>query len=230
MKIRQLHEWRISTTAAIKLQKQLALLVSLNETPDNFKYIAGVDVSIDRLHKEGIAAVVVLSYPKLELLEVSRLRGMVDFPYVPGLLSFREAPITLEAFSKLSITPDLVFVDGQGIAHPRRFGIAAHLGLVLDIPTIGCAKSRLCGLCEEPGIVVGDCTDLKDGDEIIGRVLRTKSGTKPVYVSVGHKISLKQATKWVLNCCQGFRLPEPTRLAHQAAGGHLQGAKKTSVV
>jgi deoxyribonuclease V len=230
MIIRHLHEWQVSTSTAIKLQTQLASRICQDETPGYFRYIAGVDVSTHRLHEEGTAAAVVLSYPELEVLEESKVRGKVDFPYVPGLLTFREAPLILEAFRKLSITPDLVLVDGQGIAHPRRFGIAAHLGLLLDIPTIGCAKSRLCGIYEEPGMVSGDCTDLTDDDEIIGKVLRTKSDTRPVYVSVGHKISLEQAIHWVLLCCKGFRLPEPTRLAHQAAGGHLRRAETTPVV
>jgi len=230
MIIRHLHEWQVSTITAIALQKKLASRIRQDKTLDNFRYIAGVDVSTHRLHEEGTAAVVVLSYPELELLEESKVCGKVDFPYIPGLLSFREAPLILEAFRKLSITPHLVLVDGQGIAHPRRFGIAAHLGLLLDVPTIGCAKSRLCGIYEEPGMGSGDCTDLKDGDEVIGKVLRTKSETRPVFVSIGHKINLNQATSWVLLCCKGFRLPEPTRLAHQAAGGHLRRAPTTQVV
>jgi deoxyribonuclease V len=230
MIIRHLHEWQVSTSEAIRLQKQLASQVSRDETSDAFRYIAGVDVSTSRWEKEGTAAVVVLSYPELELLEEKKVRGRIGFPYVPGLLSFREAPLMLEAFEKLVISPDLVLVDGQGIAHPRRFGIAAHLGLFLDVPTIGCAKSRLCGTCEEPGTEAGSSADLRDGGEVIGAVVRTRQGTKPVYVSVGHKISLQQAVRWVLMCCRGFRLPEPTRLAHQSAGGHLRRAKNPLVV
>ena len=230
MIIRHLHEWQASTSEAIALQKQLALQVSQDEASDAFRYIAGVDVSTSRWHEEGTAAVVVLNYPALELQEEKRVRGRIVFPYVPGLLSFREAPLILEAFEQLDITPDLVFVDGQGIAHPRRFGIAAHLGLLLDVPTIGCAKSRLCGMYEEPGIEAGSSTDLLDEGEVIGEVVRTRKGTKPVYVSVGHKISLRQAVRWTLRCCRGFRLPEPTRLAHQAAGGHLPGIKTALVV
>jgi deoxyribonuclease V len=230
MIIRHLHEWQASTSEAIALQKQLASQICQDESSGNFRYIAGVDVSTSRWHEEGTAAVVVLNYPALELLEEQRVRGRITFPYVPGLLSFREAPLILEAFEQLNITPDLVLVDGQGIAHPRRFGIAAHLGLFLDVPTIGCAKSRLCGKCEEPGTEAGNSTDLLDGGEVIGEVVRTKKSTKPVYVSVGHKISLRQAVRWVLMCCRGFRLPEPTRLAHQAASGHLRGIKTVLVV
>ncbi len=230
MIIRRLHEWQVSTSEAIALQKQLASQVSHDEISGDFRFIAGVDVSIPGLHEEGTAAVVVLNYPALELLEEKRVRGRITFPYVPGLLSFREAPLILEAFEQLDITPDLVLVDGQGIAHPRRFGIAAHLGLFLDVPTIGCAKSRLCGTYEEPGIEAGSSTDLLNEGEVIGEVVRTRKGTKPVYVSVGHKISLRQAVRWVLMCCRGFRLPEPTRLAHQSAGGHLREAKTTLFV
>jgi len=230
MIIRRLHEWQVSTSQAIALQKQLASRVSLDEMSGAFRYIAGVDVSTSRWHEEGTAAVVVLNYPEFELLEEKRVRGRIDFPYVPGLLSFREAPLILEAFEQLTITPDLVLVDGQGIAHPRRFGIAAHLGLFLDVPTIGCAKSRLCGTYEEPGTEAGSSTELLDEGEVIGEVVRTRKGTKPVYVSVGYKISLRQAVRWVLMCCRGFRLPEPTRLAHQSAGGYPRGTKMALAV
>lgn len=210
---------------AVALQKKLASQVSTRETGCGFRYIAGVDVSTSRWQEEGVAAVVVLTYPELELLEEKRVRGQISFPYVPGLLSFREAPLILEAFRQLVFTPDLVIVDGQGLAHPRRFGIAAHLGLFLDIPTIGCAKSRLCGTSQEPGFTAGSSVDLLHEGDVIGQVVRTRSGVKPVYVSVGHKISLYQAVHWVLSCCRGYRLPEPTRLAHQSAGGQLISSK-----
>jgi deoxyribonuclease V len=175
-------------------------------------------------------AVVVLEYPGLNLVEVSVIRGTVNFPYIPGLLSFREAPLVLRAFQALETTPDLVLVDGQGIAHPRRIGLASHLGLFLDVPTIGCAKSRLCGSHEVPGIEAGEYTELMDKQEIIGVVLRTKVRTKPVYVSIGHRIDLPTAVYWVRECCKGYRLPEPTRLAHQAAGGNLKPGKGVSVM
>jgi deoxyribonuclease V len=142
----------------------------------------------------------------------------VEFPYVPGLLTFREAPLILAAFEKLTVTPDLVMVDGQGIAHPRRIGLAAHLGLCLGIPAIGCAKSRLIGEYAEPENESGSYTELSDKGEVIGAVVRTKAGVKPVYVSIGHMIDLPSAIDRVLDCCRGYRLPEPTRLAHIAAG------------
>lgn len=163
----------------------------------------------------------VLSYPELEIVETQTVEDSIDFPYVPGLLSFREAPLTLAACEKLSVTPDLVLVDGQGIAHPRRLGLASHLGLFLDTPTIGCAKSRLCGSHQTPGHEPGSYAELVDGDETIGAALRTKLGTKPIYVSIGHKVDLEAAIYWVTECCRGYRLPEPTRLAHLAAGGNL---------
>ena len=185
-------------------------------------YIAGADVSVSRSRGAATGAVVVLEYPGLRLVEAKVIRGEVDFPYVPGLLSFREAPLVLRACQALETTPDLILVDGQGIAHPRRIGLASHLGLFLDMPTIGCAKSRLCGSHEVPGVEPGEYAELVDKREIIGMVLRTKVGIKPVYVSVGHKIDLPAAVHWVLECCKGYRLPEPLRLAHQAAGGNLK--------
>ena len=166
-------------------------------------------------------AVVVLRLPELTLVESTVAEERVEFPYVPGFLSFREAPLLLAAWERLSLTPDLVVVDAQGIAHPRRLGLASHLGLFLDVPTIGCAKSRLCGRHGDPGEDPGSSAPLMDNGEVIGAALRTKRGTKPVYVSIGHKVDLEAALHWVMACCHGYRLPEPTRLAHLAAAGRL---------
>ena len=152
------------------------------------------------------------------------MQGEIDFPYVPGLLSFREAPLILKACVQLTHNPDLVIVDGQGIAHPRRLGIAAHLGLFFDIPTIGCAKSRLCGTYQEPAAAAGNYEELVDNGESIGVVLRTKDSTNPIFISVGNKIAIDDAIFWVMRCCRGYRLPEPIRLAHQAAGSNVNGA------
>jgi len=158
----------------------------------------------------------------LELEEVRIDKRAIRFPYVPGLLSFRECPGVLGAFRKLKRQPDLMLVDGHGIAHPRRIGIAAHLGLLLDLATVGCAKSRLCGAHDEPGLERGCRAPLTDDSETIGAVLRTRTNVKPIYVSVGHRITLDEAVEHALSCGGGYRLPEPTRLAHHAAGGKLK--------
>ncbi|MFC1907676.1 deoxyribonuclease V [Chloroflexota bacterium] len=221
MKVERLHDWQVSVTQAMDIQRELAKQVSRAGRTIAPRYIAGVDISAPRTGV-ATAAVVVLSYPELELVETRVVSDRLNIPYIPGLLSFRESPLILSACQLLSITPDLVLVDGQGVAHPRRIGLASHLGLLLDVPTIGCAKSRLCGEHDVPGSEPGSYTDLLDGDEVIGAVLRTRSGVKPIYVSVGHKIDLESAIHWVLECCRGFRLPEPTRLAHLAAGGNLK--------
>jgi deoxyribonuclease V len=167
--------------------------------------------------------VVILNYPGLEVIETACVEGRTDFPYIPGLLSFREIPLLLQAFQQIKRCPGLILVDGQGLAHPRRIGLASHLGLILDTPTIGCAKSHLCGDFSEPGSEAGRYTWLKDNaDEVIGAVLRTKSSVKPLFISIGHKIGLPSSIHWVLQCCQGYRLPEPTRQAHQASRGNIK--------
>lgn len=229
MKVARLHGWQMSPSQAMELQMKLAGQVSRDSEVVSPCLIAGVDISVDREAGTGTAAAVVLSYPELELTETKVVTDRIGFPYVPGLLSFREAPLILSACEELTVTPDLVMVDGQGIAHPRRMGLASHLGLFLEIPSIGCAKSRLCGQHREPGFEPGSYADLIDNDEVIGAVLRTRAGVKPVYISIGHKIDLAAAIHWVLACCRGYRLPEPTRLAHLAAGGNLESVKPPKV-
>jgi len=229
MRVHHLHRWDLTTAHAVEMQLALASRVSRTDEVTSPRFIAGVDISVDRVRGVARGAVVVLSYPDLKIVETRVVEGKVDFPYVPGLLTFREAPLTLAAFERLDIAPDLILFDGQGIAHPRRLGLASHLGLFLDTPAIGCAKSRLCGSHQIPDLEPGSYAELRDGDEIIGAVLRTKLGVKPVYVSIGHKISLESALYWVTQCCRGYRLPEPTRLAHLAAGGKLVGAKEVPV-
>ncbi len=223
MHISRLHEWNLGIPEAIALQKQLAPRVSREGSPEDVRYIAGVDISVRRNEKVASAGIVVLDYPELTISEICTACSEVVFPYLPGLLSFRELPLLLEAFEKLRTTPDLVIVDGQGIAHPRRFGLASHLGLFLDVPAIGCAKSRLCGDYPEPPENPGDYVYLTDKTETIGAVLRTKSRVKPLFISPGHRINVENAVKWIMNCCRGYRLPEPARLAHLAAGGNLTG-------
>lgn len=225
MKAANLHEWRVTPTRAIAIQQELSSRILREGELGHVRFVAGVDISVPRTGKIARGAIVVLSYPGPELIEIQIAEQEIDFPYIPGLLSFREAPVILSACEKLSTTPDLVLVDGQGIAHPRRLGIASHLGLLWDKPTIGCAKSRLCGKHAPVGTERGDSAKLVDGKETIGAVLRTRTNIKPLFISTGHKISLETAVQWVLNCSSGYRLPEPTRLAHQAAGGQLKAEK-----
>jgi deoxyribonuclease V len=180
-------------------------------------YVAGFDVSVNR-RDEATAAVVILEYPGLTVIEKVQVSGITKFPYIPGLLSFREMPLLLKAFEKTKTIPDLIMVDGQGIAHPRRFGLATHMGLYLNIPTIGYAKS-LFGEYTAPAVSCGSWSYLVDPHDSlpIGAVVRTKTAVKPLYISVGHKLSLSSAIHWVLQCCKGYKLPEPTRLAHLAS-------------
>jgi len=210
----------VNTAGAIALQKMLAGRIISRGDVKNPGLIAGADVSINRFGKIGWAAVVILNYPDLDIEDVIVVERDVTFPYVPGLLSFRELPIIVSAFERLRLRPDLVIMDGQGIAHPRRLGVAAHLGLVIDAPVIGCAKSRLCGEYQEPGTIKGDFEPLIYKGETVGTVLRTRNGVRPVFVSPGHRIGFESASKWVLDTCRGYRLPEPIRQAHLAAGKH----------
>ena len=221
MKGRSLHRWQVTIAEAKEIQWRLASQVSRRNEVDAPRLVAGADISSPDRHGIAKGAVVVLRLPDLTLVERSMVEQRVTFPYVPGLLSFREVPLVVAACAELTSIPDLFIADAQGIAHPRRFGLASHLGLVLDIPTIGCAKSILCGRHEEPGPGPGSYAPLLDGNEVVGAALRTKQGTKPVYVSIGHMVDLEAAIHWVLGCCRGYRLPEPTRLAHMAAAGKL---------
>jgi deoxyribonuclease V len=222
VRLNHLHNWDLTISESRDLQNRLALEVSRVGSVIEPRFIAGIDVSTRKSRGIGTAAVVVLEYPGLELVEIKTIRGDIEFPYVPGLLSFREAPLILKACEQLIHTPDLIMVDGQGIAHPRRLGIAAHLGLFFDVPTIGCAKSRLCGTHQLPGLDPGCFEELVDNNETIGVVLRTKYNVKPVYISIGNNISIEESIYWVMSCCRGYRLPEPIRFAHQAAGGNLK--------
>ncbi len=219
VEFRDLHPWDLSYRDAVALQRELAtLVVHEGDLPEHAVHlIAGADIAAGRAGKTGVAAVVVVSYPELEPVEIVVADAPVTVPYIPGLLSFREAPILREAFRRLRSTPDLLIVDGQGYAHPRRFGLACHLGLLLDLPTIGCAKSRLCGVEAPLGPERGSVAPLVDAGEIIGSTVRTQTNVRPVYVSVGHRLSLRACEEWVIRCARTFRLPEPTRLADQAA-------------
>lgn len=215
-----LHRWNLDEAEARALQRQLAREVVQEDRFGEIRTVAGVDLGFPRTpdgNELGRAAVVVLRWPDLALVEERVVEQPVTFPYIPGLLSFREAPVGLAAIRSLETRPDLLLVDGQGLAHPRRCGIACHLGLLLDLPTIGCAKSILTGHAEEPGPNPGDWTPLVNRGEIIGAALRTRPKTKPIYVSIGHRISLASAIELVSQCGRGYRLPEPTRLADRIA-------------
>jgi deoxyribonuclease V len=201
----------------MEIQQELRRRVSTERTFDRVNSVAGVDVAIKG--EVAKAAIVVLSYPELTPLDYSLAELPVEFPYIPGLLAFREAPAVLAALEKLKTEPELFIFDAQGLAHPRRMGLATHLGVIIDRPSIGCAKSRLCGEHHEPGSERGSYTYLYDGDEIIGAVVRTKTGVSPLYVSIGHKVDLPTAIEYVLGCCTKYRLPETTRYAHRVAGG-----------
>jgi deoxyribonuclease V len=219
--VRALHGWEVSVARAREIQLNLAKKVVTEGEVINPHLIAGIDISAPDAQGVARGAVVALRYPELSIVEVEIAQGKVTMPYIPGLLSFRESPLILAACEKLYNVPDIILIDGQGIAHPRRVGLASHVGLFLDLPTIGCAKSILCGQHRPVGEEAGSHAELLDNGELIGAALRTKSGVRPIYVSVGHKIDLASALQWVINCCRGYRLPEPTRLAHLAAGGML---------
>lgn len=212
-----IHRWDLSPKEAIALQWELAGRVRREDDQGRWRTVAGVDVGVR--HGVARAAVVVLTYPALQEVARAVAEAPVAFPYVPGLLSFREAPVALAALAQLETLPDVLIFDGQGYAHPRRLGIASHVGVLLDWPTVGCAKSRLCGQHREPGVAVGSQMPLMDGDECIGAVLRTRWAVRPVYVSVGHRVSLESAVALVLACSVGYRLPEPIRRAHRLASG-----------
>jgi deoxyribonuclease V len=221
MFVKYLHKFDVSVQEALAIQMDLAKQIAQIELSKKPKLIAGLDVSINK-NKEATAAAVVLNYPEFNILEIAISAGTVTFPYVPGLLSFREMPLTIDVCAKLKSRPDLFIVDGQGLTHPRKMGLASHLGLFLDTPTIGCAKSPLFGKYNDPGFQSENYNLIyNDYGETIGAVLRTKYGIKPLYISVGHNITLSESIKWILNCCKGYRLPEPTRLAHLASKGNL---------
>lgn len=224
MQYHSLHSWDVTPEEARELQNRLRSQVVTADRFGTINTVAGVDIGL----KKDIAraSVVVLSFPELQVIDIEVAECPVRFSYIPGLLSFREIPPLLVAFARLKTEPDLVIVDGQGIAHPRRFGLASHLGLILDKPTIGCAKSRLCGRYEEPEQEQGAYTYLTDKGEVIGAVVRTRTNVRVVYVSIGHRISLDSARTWTLACCRGYRLPETTRYAHNAASGKIPKIRK----
>ena len=212
-----LHSWNLSPKQAIALQKQMATRVILKPLPEEITVVAGADVGYSRGHDRAVAAVATYTYPGLELRELVRFQGKFSYPYVPGLLSFREIPLLLQAFERLREEPDVVLCDGQGTAHPRRFGLASHLGLWLNVPTVGCAKTRLVGTHGKVGPRKGQYRSLQYRDERVGVVLRTRTKVKPLYVSPGHLAEVDSSRKLVERCCTKYRLPEPIRRAHLTA-------------
>jgi deoxyribonuclease V len=229
MKAKALHPWQVTTHEAIAIQKRLRAQVITENTVGEIRYIAGADISTSKDSPKAYAGVVVLSYPALQVVEERGIEDEVTFPYVPGLLAFREGPALIKVFEQLTIEPDVIVFDGQGLAHPRGMGIATHMGLVFDKPSIGCAKSLLFGRYQEPDQEKGAWADLRDPQgHIIGAVVRSKPKTTPIFVSIGHRLDLPTAIRLLIECARGVRIPEPTRLAHNfvtqlSRGGGRQG-------
>lgn len=220
MKIPHDIRWDVTPSEAAQIQRESSARVVERDELGALRHVAGVDVGFEgKAKKQARAAVVVLSWPDLVPVDCAVARMPVTFPYIPGMLAFREAPVILQALEKLVVDPDVILVDGHGRAHPRRMGIACQLGVVLDRPTIGCAKSILVGRADEPGQAVGAWTPLVDKGETVGAAVRTRPGVTPVYVTIGHKVTLARAIEVVVQCCKGYRLPETTRYAHRLASG-----------
>jgi len=217
------HRWSLSPREAIAVQRRLAASVSVEPLRRRPQRVAGVDAAFSRDGGRCIGGVVLWDLKSGAVVEQHVAFRKLAFPYVPGLLSFREAPALLAALRKLRRAPDALLCDGHGLAHPRRFGIACHLGVLADLPAVGCAKSRLIGSHRDPATRRGSRQPLRDGGEDIGAVLRTRSGVKPVFVSVGHRCDLASAERLVLACAAGYRLPEPTRLADQLVAAAKRG-------
>ena len=211
------HDWDVSTAAAKEIQSRLRPRLLVQPPERVPEVVAGIDVSVRG--GQARSAVVLLSLPGLEPIEAVTAERASPFPYVPGLLAFREGPVSLDALAKLRTTFDVLIFDAHGVAHPRRIGLATHLGILLDRPSVGCAKSRLCGTYDEPSEQRGSWSRLRDGDEVIGAVVRTQTGVNPVFVSIGHRVDLASAVSLVLACTPRYRLPETTRWADHLAGG-----------
>jgi len=218
MEHRRLHRWDVTPHEALALQQDLrSLILAQDEGRAAFRTVAAMDVSYDKRSPWLFASMVLVRLPGLQVVETVAVRAQARFPYVPGLLSFRESPAGLEAWEKLQRRPDCLICDGHGYAHPRRFGFACHFGLLVDVPTIGFAKSILVGSCAPPGAARGSASDLVEAGEVIGAAVRSREGADPVLVSVGHRISLARAVDTILTCSPRYRIPEPVRLAHSLA-------------
>lgn len=225
--IQQRHPWVLTVEAATEIQQQLRQEVMTTDQLETVQHVAGVDVGFEADGTITRAAIAILSFPDLQLQEHAIARRPTEFPYVPGYLSFREVPAVLDALAQVKITPDLLLCDGQGIAHPRRFGIASHLGLLVNLPAIGVGKSRLVGKHDEVPDQKGSWVPLTHKGETIGAVLRTRPGTKPLYISIGHRVTLLTAIEYVLRCTTKYRLPETTRFAHKLASDKSNSSQPT---
>lgn len=222
MNVKNLHPWKVSYKEAVRIQNDLRKQLILRKEFVNPGLVAGADVSYSKKNSRFYAMVIVFKLPGLIPIEEITATRSVEFPYIPGFLSFREAPVLLEAFKKIKNIPDVVIVDGQGIAHPRGLGLASHLGLILDLPTVGCAKNRLTGQYQEVADEAGSYEFLRINGRVMGAVLRTKKGVKPVFISPGHRIDLSSSIELVLKTTKGYRLPEPTRQAHIKGGQNVK--------
>ncbi|ASA58209.1 deoxyribonuclease V [Vibrio gazogenes] len=216
------HNWALSEMEALDIQKELAQKVITHDSFNKIGLVAGVDVAYQKSSHKLVAAAVILDADTLDVVEKVAEEDIEQFPYIPGLFSFREIPPLVKVFKKLQHKPDLIVCDGQGYAHPRRFGLACHLGVIFDIPTIGCGKTRLIGTYDEPNTIRGEVSPLFNENEIIGSVLRTQNNVNPIYVSIGHRISLETACGWILKLAPKYRLPETTRLADQLVNQYMK--------
>jgi deoxyribonuclease V len=222
--IKKLHPWKVDKGEAIQIQEDLRNQLILRKTFGNVRTIGGADVAYSEEKNLLVGAIVILSYPRMEVIEIATASGKIPFPYVPGLLSFREGPILVKTFQKLGGPPDVMIYDGHGIAHPRGMGLASHMGLWSDVPSIGCAKTPLLKEFTSPGSSKGDYALIRRGGKVVGAVLRTRENVKSLFVSPGHGIDLRTSLQLVLACCQEFRIPDPLRRAHQLSRQILQRA------
>jgi deoxyribonuclease V len=228
MKFLRLHSWRVAPREAVQIQLRLRERLELADRLPRVRVVAGADLAFDLARNRAIAGTVIYRFPEMQEIERAWVAAPLTFPYVPGLLSFREIPALLKLFARIRHAPDLIFYDGHGYAHPRRFGIACHLGVLLDCPTIGCAKSILVGTHAEPPNRAGSWTPLLDGKEILGAALRTRKNVRPIYVTQGHRISLPRAIEFVTAVLDGFRIPRPTRDADRFVAAVKRGEYATT--
>jgi deoxyribonuclease V len=222
--MKPLHSWKVSLQKAIQIQEHLKDRIILKKTFSQAKTIGAGDVAYSKNKDQLFGAVVVLSFPEMRVLDIATAFGNIPFPYIPGLLGFREGPILIKTFQKLKIRPDVMIFEGQGIAHPRGFGLASHIGLWLDMPSIGCAKSALLAEFTSPEPLKGSFELIRRGSQEVCAVLRTKDKVKPLFVSPGHRIDLPTSIRIILECCQGFRIPEPLRRAHHISRNMMHRA------